>query len=560
MRRSSWTWRVKNFMNPVTNHTSITGVEDDLQPSWKPLVIIVLAQVLMVFNVSTLQVSIDAIASSFSRPATTVATAIVTYSLVVAACLMLGARIARVQGSRRVFRAMVGLFGIAMAVITVSPGTITMTIGQVIAGAAAAVLVPTLVVLITDSYKGSQQAKAVAVLSAGQPLGIVLAFFIAGFLGTWFSWRVTFGLLVLLAGAVYKLSEQLSPARSEPGTRIDWTGAALMASAVVLVSLGFNSLTGWGVLLAGPQAPFSVLDVSPAPIMIICGVFLFQAFLIWSRKLQAVGQTPLMALEVIDTPQERSAVFALFAIGGITAAIAFLVPLYIQVVQGGSSLQTAVALIPLSVTSVAAALLVVRLYERLSARQIARYAFLLTAIGLVFLGAVIRNDWSNSWVVISLVIVGIGEGALVALLFNVLVTASPKALAGDVGSLRGTANNLANAVGTAVASAFIVSLLSTSVNRELAQNSLIPHELKQQIDLDNVSFVTNDQLQSTLESTGAAREQVDEAVRINTEARLLSLKVSFFALAGLALLAYFPAGGLPGYVHPKLSDGLRDGP
>jgi len=294
--------------------------------------------------------------------------------------------------------------------------------------------------------------------------------------------------------------------------------------------------------------------------MIICGVFLFQAFLIWSRKLQAVGQTPLMALEVIDTPQERSAVFALFAIGGITAAIAFLVPLYIQVVQGGSSLQTAVALIPLSVTSVAAALLVVRLYERLSARQIARYAFLLTAIGLVFLGAVIRNDWSNSWVVISLVIVGIGEGALVALLFNVLVTASPKALAGDVGSLRGTANNLANAVGTAVASAFIVSLLSTSVNRELAQNSLIPHELKQQIDLDNVSFVTNDQLQSTLESTGAAREQVDEAVRINTEARLLSLKVSFFALAGLALLAYFPAGGLPGYVHPKLSDGLRDGP
>ena len=36
------------------------------------------------------------------------------------------------------------------------------------------------------------------------------------------------------------------------------------------------------------------------------------------------------------------------------------------------------------------------------------------------------------------------------LLFNVLVTASPKELAGDVGSLRGTAQNLAAAVGTAV--------------------------------------------------------------------------------------------------------------
>ena len=39
------------------------------------------------------------------------------------------------------------------------------------------------------------------------------------------------------------------------------------------------------------------------------------------------------------------------------------------------------------------------------------------------------------------------------LLFNVLVTASPKELAGDVGSLRGVTQNLAAAVGTAVVGA-----------------------------------------------------------------------------------------------------------
>jgi hypothetical protein len=36
-----------------------------------------------------------------------------------------------------------------------------------------------------------------------------------------------------------------------------------------------------------------------------------------------------------------------------------------------------------------------------------------------------------------------------------------------------------------------------------------------------------------------------EAVRINTDTRLLALKLTFFALAGCALLAYFPAGALP---------------
>ena len=59
-------------------------------------------------------------------------------------------------------------------------------------------------------------------------------------------------------------------------------------------------------------------------------------------------------------------------------------------------------------------------------------------------------------------------------------------------------------------------------------------------------------LRETLASTTATPEQVSEAARINTEARLLALKVSIFALAGLALLAFFPAGGLPDYVRGEV--------
>jgi hypothetical protein len=38
-----------------------------------------------------------------------------------------------------------------------------------------------------------------------------------------------------------------------------------------------------------------------------------------------------------------------------------------------------------------------------------------------------------------------------------------------------------------------------------------------------------------------------EAVRINTEGRSRALRICFLALTGLALVAIFPAGGLPGY-------------
>jgi MFS family permease len=516
------------------------------QASWMPMVVIGMTQILMVFNISTLQVSIEGIVSSFNTPATTVGTAIVAYSLVVAGFIMLGARLAARLGSRRVFRAMVLLFGAAMGIMAISPDATTMIVAQLVAGAAAAALVPTLVVLIADNYRGEQKAKALGWLGGTQAMGIVLAFLIAGSLATWIGWRFTFGLLVLLAVLIYRLSAKLPPIPRQPGVMIDYVGVALAATAIILISVGANNLTHWGLLLAGPGAPFSVLDMSPAPFMIVLGLFLLEAFLEWSLRRRHSGGTTLVALDVIDTPKERSALFSMFAIGAIGSALTFLIPLYVQIVQGGTSFAAALALLPFSVASFLAAVLVVRIQGRVSPREIARYAFLLMAGSLALLGAVVRNDWSNAIVTVGMFVAGVGEGALITLLFNVLVMASPRELAGDVGSLRGTTNNLAAGVGTALASTLVVGVLSTSIHRELVHNGRIPTELQSQVDLDNVSFTSNAQLRRTLERTTATPEQVREAESINTDSRLLALKVTFFALAGLALLAYFPAGRLPG--------------
>jgi MFS family permease len=150
-----------------------------------PLIVIILAQISLNFNLSTLQVSVDGIGSSLHQPATTVGTAIVAYSLVVAGFLMVGARIAGMYGGRRVFRAAQVVFAGAMTLMAFSPSAVTMILAQVAAGAAAAVLIPTFVVLAAAYYTGQQRVKALAFLAAAQPMGIVLAFLIAGFLGTW---------------------------------------------------------------------------------------------------------------------------------------------------------------------------------------------------------------------------------------------------------------------------------------------------------------------------------------------------------------------------------------
>jgi hypothetical protein len=92
-----------------------------------------------------------------------------------------------------------------------------------------------------------------------------------------------------------------------------------------------------------------------------------------------------------------------------------------------------------------------------------------------------------------------------------------------------------------------VGLLGVFVTSGLNRSD-IPHTLKSQVNLDNVNFVSDPHLAEVLEKTTATHEQVEAATRINQEARLHALKASFFILAGIALLAIFPASGLPAHV------------
>src|SRR5690606_24722495 len=117
------------------------------------------------------------------------------------------------------------------------------------------------------------------------------------------------------------------------------------------------------------------------------------------------GQAPLVSPELFGGPSERAALFSIFTIAAVGSAVTFLIPLYIEVVQGRNSVYTALALAPYTICAFAGALLCSRMHGRIRTRRTARVSFLGLAIGLALLAAVIRNDWSDLGVVTSLAIV-----------------------------------------------------------------------------------------------------------------------------------------------------------
>jgi predicted MFS family arabinose efflux permease len=537
----------------MTIASAATG-HTEVRESWVPMIAIALGQMIMSFNVASLPVAMSGMVESFRVPPTTVATGIVAYSMLVAGFVMLGAKLAQRYGALRVFRAAVVVFGGAQVLMTFSPTATLMITAQALSGAAAAVIVPSLVALIAENYKGQQQATALGALGSARAAAGVLAFVIGGVLGTHIGWRPAFGILIAVSALVFLLSFRLKPDQGRPDVQIDYVGVALAAASIVLISFGFNNLNGWGLTLATPNAPFNIAGASPAPVLILIGIMLGYVFLRWTHRVQQAGNTPLLALEVLDSSKERAAVYCMFAVVALEAMLNFSVPLYIQIVQGRTPIATAIAMMPFNLTVFFAAMLVVRLYDRLTPRQIGRYGFALCTIALLWLAYVVRNDWSAGPVLIGLVLFGIGQGALVTLVFNVLVTASPKELAGDVGSLRGTTQNLAAAVGTAVAGALMVGLLSAIALAAINASPKLTPELQAQVDLDSINFVSNDRLQETLARTTASPAQVTEAVRVNTESRLRALKFGLLIMAALAFLAIIPAGSLPNYQPGEIPD------
>ncbi len=531
----------------------------ETRASWLPLIVVVLSQIQASFAVNALTVSMAGITEDLNTPATNVGTAITASTFAMAAFILLGAKLGAKFGTRRVFQIAVVAHGLAMAGVMLSANAGMLFVAQAASGVMISMISPALTVFIARNFSGRQQAQAIGFLAAAIPAAGVLALLIAGTFASTIGWRWSFALVVALAVLNLLLSFRVPSVPAIVDVAIDWTGAIIAAISIILLSFGFSGLAPWGVLFATDSAPFSILGLSPAPLLVILGLIGAQVFFAWLRKRKREGKPQIFDLDVLKSGAERATTLCMATMLFIGTAANFLIPLYIQIVQGRSGLETSFSIIPYTLSIFVANSVIAGFYDKFPPRIIAAGGFVVVAAALTLIAFTIRNEWTQALIVTGLILLGLGQGAIVALVFNTLLSASPKELAGDVGAWRGLVHNLAGSVGIAVATVFAVSVLTGVLQTQADRNPDIPPSLIEQVNFDNVNFLTNAQLEAALAETTATPEQIDAAVAINEDARLLALKVSLLGLAGLALLAIVPALRMPGFREDGLPERLSAG-
>src|SRR5215831_9212783 len=139
--------------------------------------------------------------------------------------------------------------------------------------------------------------------------------------------------------------------------------------------------------------------------LILLGIVFGQAFFVWSKRRVAAEKQPLLAMEVLESDEEKSAVVAFLVAGSLGLAVGFLVPLYVQIVQDRTPLFSAVAILPYAGAVALAGVLSVRLYDRLSPRRLGIASFTLIATGLIAVAYTVGNDWGTVAVILGLLLV-----------------------------------------------------------------------------------------------------------------------------------------------------------
>src|SRR3954453_17463310 len=160
---------------------------------WLPMLVFASAQFVMVLDTSVMNVAISQIVKDLDTTIQGVQTAITLYTLVMAAFMLLGAKLGDILGCNRAFAIGLAIYGAGSLTTALSPNLGVLLVGwSGVEGFGAVLVVPAIAALTAATYEGKDRALAYALLGGIAGLAIAAGPLIGGWVTTELSWRYVF--------------------------------------------------------------------------------------------------------------------------------------------------------------------------------------------------------------------------------------------------------------------------------------------------------------------------------------------------------------------------------
>jgi MFS family permease len=505
-------------------------------------------QFLMTLDSSVMNVSIATVAKDVGTTVTGIQGAITAYTLVMAALMITGAKIGAMIGRKRAFSIGCIIYGCGSFTTSIAPSLPVLLLGwSFLEGVGAALILPAIVALVAGNFAAERRPAAYGMVAAAGAVAVAVGPLVGGFCTTYFSWRWVFAGEVVLVLAILVLARKIADAPSEKRPRLDLVGTVLSAAGLGALVFGVLRSSEWGWIHPKPDGP-SWAGLSPTIWLILIGLFVIWLFSRWEARRQARGQETLVRPGFLRNRQLSGGLLMFFFQYLVQAGVFFVVPLYLSVCLGLSALATGARLLPLSVTLLAAAIGIPKLLPNVSPRLVVRSGLLALFAGTVVLLALLDPDSGPEVVLVPLLLIGLGIGALASQLGAVTVSAVPDDESPEVGGVQNTATNLGASLGTALAGSVMIAAVTSAFIANIQQSPAIPASAKSEAQVElagGVPFVSDADLEAALKKENVPAETSDAALTAYRDARIDGLRSSLAILALLAIVALFYAGRIP---------------
>lgn len=293
---------------------------------------IMIATISVVLSTTIVNVAIPAVMGAFGISAVQAQWISTGFLAAMTATMLLADWANRAFGMRLTMNAAMGIFLAGSILGGLAPNETVLTLARVVQGAAAGIVQPLAMIMLFRVFPPDKRGAAMGIYGVGVVLAPALGPWIGGVLMDAFDWRFVFYLGLPFSGLAILLANLFLPSREETGPipGFDFVGVAILSVflAVLLSTLSNAQRLGWdsNLTLLG----FAISAASAV------------GFVIW----EMTTAKPMLDMRLFKNFAFSSASVIAFIMGAGLFGSTYLLPVFVQQIQGMTPTQAGLLLMP----------------------------------------------------------------------------------------------------------------------------------------------------------------------------------------------------------------------
>lgn len=452
---------------------------------WSPAIILSFALAIILIDTTLLNVALSTIIKDLNTDIQKIQWVITAYSLTLAALTITGGRLGDLFGRKKMFITGAIVFAIGSFLASISTNVGMMIAGEsIIEGIGAAMMMPATASLLISTYKGRDRGIAFGlwggVAAASSAIGPILG----GWLTTNYSWRWGFRINVLVAAILIAGSYFIKEYRdTEEKPSLDLLGVLLSFVGILGVVFGVIESTTYGWVkakevfyIAGDPLNFGNYSISI--VSIIVGIIFMALFMLWEKRVESVGNTPLVSLKLFKNRQFTAGMTTTTIMSLAQTGLIFSIPVFLQSVRGLDAFHTGLAFLPMSIMALMIAPTAGFLSHKFSSKRLVQVGLFFNILAFIVLRASINVEANVFDLIPGFLLLGTATGLIMAQINNVTLSAVSIEQSGEASGVNNTMRQLGSTLGTAVIGAVLITAIGNNMKTGISESQVIPAPVK----------------------------------------------------------------------------------